>query len=150
VTATAAPLRKETPAETKPAGSLSVSVPLYVPITRAGRTITSIEIAPVKFDHTLRWNEGKFEGGSTALLAELTGLDQATLREMVEVDAQRVMALFMTLLPASIRADIERGVVPVAGEAAEARGATPTPYPMAAPEPGPDHDGVGFDVGGEQ
>ncbi|WP_141688501.1 hypothetical protein [Bradyrhizobium paxllaeri] len=141
MTATAAPLRKDAPAEPK-TGALSISVPLYVPITRAGRTITSVEIAPVKFDHTLRWNEGKFEGGSTALLAELTGLDQATLREMIEVDAQRVMALFMTLLPASIRADIEKGVVPVAGDAAQARGVAPTP--MAAPEP--DH-GVGFDVG---
>jgi hypothetical protein len=116
-------------------------VELFVPIKRGGKEIDAIDIAPAKLDHVVRWGDGKIKG-SLALMVELCGIDESTLRELTYPDADRVMAAFLGSLPPAIRNDIDNGIRPLAA---------PPPAPtMPQDDPIPsdaDDAGSGFDIG---
>lgn len=125
----------------------SRKVELFVPIKRAGKTLDVIEIASAKLDHVVRWGEGKIKG-SLALLVELSGLDEGTLRELTYPDADRVLSAFMASLPPSIRNDIDNGVHPLATQES-APSASPVPWPGDADmtDAATVGAGPGFDLG---
>jgi hypothetical protein len=113
-------------------------IELFVAVEFLKAKIDAVTIRPVKLDHLLRWESGEIST-ALALLSELTGLQQAALRQINYPDIERVMAAFVNMLPAKIAENINRGEVPVAGN--------PTvplsPVQQAAleeemvPEPGP-------------
>lgn len=87
-------------------------IELFVPFDFIGERVEAIDIAPAKLDHLLKWQAGKYRT-TLALLAELTGHNEATLRQVTFPDADRMMAEFMVVLPEGIRADIQSGRIPV-------------------------------------
>jgi hypothetical protein len=89
-------------------------IELFVPIEFLKRKIDAVTIKPCKLDHFIRWENGEFST-ALALLSELTGLQQAALRQINYPDIERVMAAFVNMLPAKIAENINRGEVPVAG-----------------------------------
>lgn len=111
---------------------------LLRPVTVLGVPVEKVELGPVKLDHLLRWNEGRFDG-ALALMAELTELTVAALRELTFPDADIVMAEFLNHVPPAIRANIESSQVPHYVEP-EARELGPDDEPTE--EPGP---GIGFE-----
>ena len=76
-------------------------VELFAPFKTSGRLIEAIEIAPIKLDHVIRWDERKFPN-QIALLAELTGLPEISLRQMTYPDVDRVLTAFWGMLPPAI------------------------------------------------
>ena len=89
-------------------------IELYIPFTHGGVQFDAIEIGPVKLDHVLRWEAGKFKT-TLDLLGDMTGLQEATLRQLCYPDAERVFAAFLDMLPSVIRSAIDRGIVPTPG-----------------------------------
>jgi hypothetical protein len=95
----------------------AIRLDLYVPIAIAGRVIPSITVAPARFDHVMRWEEGKIDGAH-ALLLELTGLGETELRAMAVPDSSRLMAIFVASLPDQLRKSMAEGAPPRAAEPA--------------------------------
>jgi hypothetical protein len=89
-------------------------IELFVPIEFLKRKIDAVTIKPCKLDHFIRWENGEIST-ALALLSELTGLQQAELRQINYPDIERVMAAFVSMLPAKIAANIDRGEVPISG-----------------------------------
>jgi hypothetical protein len=102
-------------------------VELLIPFEHLGKTVDAINLRPILFDHTLRWQQGEFRT-SVALLAHLAGEPESVIKMLRYPDADRVFAVMMDMLPALIRLDIDAGQVPIA---------TGPPRPQAAPEPEP-------------
>lgn len=128
-------------------------IDLLLPFDWAGVRREAIELRPVVLDDQIRWQEGWF-ATPLALLAELSDIDEGSLRQLRFPDADRVMMEFTFHLPALIADDIANGRSP-----AEMRQVPPgtdtypevPPEPLAPPErpadyiPGIDDDG-GFDI----
>jgi hypothetical protein len=123
-------------------------IELFVPVEFIKQKIDAVTIRPCKLDHFIRWQSGEIST-ALALLSELTGLQQAALRQINYPDIERIMAAFVSMLPVRIAANIEREEVPIAGnptaplspvqQAAleeEAIAAAP-PMPPVAPPPTP-------------
>jgi hypothetical protein len=89
-------------------------IELFVPVEFAKKKIDAVAIKPLKLDHFLRWESGEIST-ALALLSELTGLQQAALRQINYPDIERVMGAFVSMLPTKIAENINRGEVPVAG-----------------------------------
>lgn len=87
---------------------------LYLPYNG----VEAITFGPWKLDHTLKWREGKF-GSALALMVALSEETEATLRELREPDATRVLNALMDLVPAEIKEDMVAGTIP--GQGIEAR-----------------------------
>jgi hypothetical protein len=123
-------------------------IELFVPVEFVKKKIDAVTIKPVKLDHFLRWESGEIST-ALALLSELSGLQQAALRQINYPDIERVMGAFVSMLPPKIAENINRGEVPVAGnptvplspvqQAAIAEGAEPQgdAPPVEAPPPAP-------------
>ena len=90
-------------------------IELFVPVEFLKQKVDAVTIKPVKLDHFIRWESGEI-ATALALLSELSGLQQTALRQINYPDIERVMAAFVSMLPAKIAANIERGEVPVAGQ----------------------------------
>jgi hypothetical protein len=95
------------------------TIHLFIPFEHNGKQITSITLAPLRFGHVLRWNEGAWKT-MLELLVDLAGVDAAVLRELRYPDADRVMECFMTMLTPEIREDITNGRIPQRVEMPEA------------------------------
>jgi hypothetical protein len=91
------------------------TVHLLIPFEVMGKKIESITFAPVRFGHTMRWGDGDWKT-SLALLVELAGVEEAVIRELRYPDADRVMEVFLGMLPADIREDVTNGRVPTKQE----------------------------------
>src|SRR5262245_6902093 len=83
-------------------------VELTVPVEYAGQAIDRVDIAPARFDHRLRYDEGLIPS-TLALLCELTGLAEGALRQISITDMERVAGAFMLVLPPHIAADVRKG-----------------------------------------
>lgn len=89
-------------------------IELFIPFDAQGAKITQITLAPFTFGHTLRWQNGEF-ATVVALLVEMAGCFEETLRGLRYPDADRVLGVFFEMLPAEIRAQIQEGRIPVRG-----------------------------------
>jgi len=87
------------------------TIQLYLPFDVLGRRIESITLSPMKFGHTLLWNEGHYKT-MLELLIDFAGVEEAVIRELRYPDTDRVLEAFMTLLTPQIREDITNAVVP--------------------------------------
>ena len=88
------------------------TIHLFIPFEFSGKQITQITLAPLRFGHVLRWNEGAWKT-SIELLVELAGVEEAVIRELRYPDADRVMDSFMALMTPEIRNDIVDGRIPL-------------------------------------
>lgn len=129
-------------------------VELYIPFQLGDITVERIEFGPWKFDYTLRWRSGGFKS-DFALMVELAGLqDGAIIRELREVDAQRVSAAFLSLCPSEVQQDIAQGITPGQGieqviMPEQDQGPTveePILQEPLEPANDPDPNGMGFDL----
>jgi hypothetical protein len=69
-------------------------VELYTPLKYQGREVDHIIIQAPRYEHTIRWNREEIPSGF-ALLAELSGLPERLLRQVVSPDIERItVALF--------------------------------------------------------
>ena len=87
------------------------TVHLLIPFEVKGKKIEAITFAPVRFGHTMRWADGDWKS-SFELLVELAGVEDAVIRELRYPDAERVMEVFLGMLPTDIREDITNGRIP--------------------------------------
>jgi len=87
------------------------TVHLYLPFEYMGRRIESVTLSPLKFGHTLLWNEGHYKT-MLELLIDLAGVEEAIIRDLRYPDADRVMETFTMMLTPQIREDIGNGIVP--------------------------------------
>ena len=87
------------------------TIHLLIPFEVKGKKIESITFAPVRFGHTMRWTDGDWKS-SFELLVELAGVEDAVIRELRYPDADRVMEVFLGMLPTDIRDDVTNGRVP--------------------------------------
>ena len=88
------------------------TIHLFLPFEYNGKKVESIVISPMRFGHSLRWNEGDWKT-AVALLTELAGVDEAVIRELRYPDVDRVMEAFLQMLPMEIRTDVSDGRIPV-------------------------------------
>jgi hypothetical protein len=87
-------------------------VELYMPLKHQGREVDHIIIQAPRYEHTIRWSRGDIPSGF-ALLAELTGLPERLLRQVVSPDIERItVALFSQAKFA--QADVFEGRRPLA------------------------------------
>jgi hypothetical protein len=87
-------------------------VELYTPLKYQGREVDHIIIQAPRYEHTIRWNRVEIPSGF-ALLAELSGLPERLLRQVVSPDIERItVALFSQAKFA--QADVFEGRRPLA------------------------------------
>lgn len=121
------------------------TIELFVPIEHlGGKKITEIAFGPIRFDHTLRWQEGQLSSVLT-LMAEVSGLDEVTLRQLAYPDADRVMEAFISMLPPEIRENLGGRVTPPPTPIDD-QPKPPTPQ-QEFPD-GPDPGGTGMNLDG--
>lgn len=114
-------------------------IELYIPFEVSGKKIDTVTLAPFEYGHVVRWQQGYYKGQS-ALLGELSGLDEVVLYKIRYPDIDRVLMAFFEMMPAEIRDNMLNGRVPQ-------RVAAPAPEP--APEQAGGHVGDdGADAGG--
>jgi hypothetical protein len=89
------------------------TIELYIPFEYQGRKIESITLAPYCLDHTLLWNEAKWTG-MMGLLCSLSGQDEHVIRQLRQVDAERVSEAFLAMIAPEVRNDIATGHIPQA------------------------------------
>jgi hypothetical protein len=90
----------------------SFVVELYTPLKYQGRGVDHIIIQAPRYEHTIRWNRGDIPSGF-ALLAELCGLPERLLRQVMSPDIERItVALFSQAKFA--QADVFEGRRPLA------------------------------------
>lgn len=75
--------------------------------------IDVLEIQPVSLDHTIRWARGEIPS-VLALLAELTGLKESTLKKLGGTDSDRMFVAFSFVVPQTIKKDFDQGNRPLA------------------------------------
>jgi hypothetical protein len=136
------------------------TIHLYIPFEFMGKRVESITLSPMKFGHTLLWNEGHYTT-MLELLIDFAGVEEGVLRELREPDASRVMEAFMLLISPQIRDDITAGVIPQKPGAPRAVQRPPQQqpqdttngsggYPMMGPgDPLPLDNQPGFDMSEE-
>lgn len=88
------------------------TIHLFIPFEYNGKAVSQIALAPLRLGHVLRWNEGAWKT-SIELMVELSGVDEAVIRELRYPDADRVMEAFMALVTPQIREDITNGQIPL-------------------------------------
>jgi hypothetical protein len=81
---------------------------LLLPFEWQGKRVEAIVLRPSTLDDQLRWQEGFFPN-AIALLAELAGLDETTVRQVRFPDAEMVEVAFMDHIPRLIAEDIRNG-----------------------------------------
>jgi hypothetical protein len=87
------------------------TIQLFIPFEVGGKKIEAITFAPVRFGHTMRWADADWKS-SFELLVELAGVEAAVIRDLRYPDADRVMEVFLSMLPSDIREDISHGRIP--------------------------------------
>jgi hypothetical protein len=133
------------------------TVQLFIPFEFNKQKIEAISIGPLRLGHVLRWNEGAWKT-SIELLVELSGIEEAIIRDLRYPDADRVLDTFMQMLTPEIRDDVLNGRIPLKieeiGPAAEAPRTTngsgaPDPDFTAMHGPGDPLPEAGFDMSEE-
>lgn len=126
------------------------TVELFLPFDVDGKKVEAITFSPVRFDHTIRWREGEWKS-ILGLMAALAEVDEKILRSLAYPDTDRVMGVFVDMLPPEIRGTITEREQVVADQP-EPMIPTATPQPSAAPpfppfQP-PQMNGNGLDAEG--
>ena len=109
----------------------------------------------------MRWAEGAWKS-SFELMVELAGVEDAVMRDLRYPDAERVMEVFLGMLPLDIRNDVVDGRIPEKREEVQPQqadeqeappvtngGGQPQPVMPGAPMP-PMMGETGFDLSDEQ
>ncbi len=123
-------------------------VELFIPFTPKGeeRRVDKVRFDAPCLDHSLRWGAGEI-AGTLALMAELSGESEAVLRQLRFPDADRVMNVFMEMLPPEIGSAISQRAGARQNEEEDWR---PPPMPPPQPEqpsyPGPNGQTSDFGV----
>lgn len=81
------------------------TVELFIPFEFGDRKVEAVTFQPVRFDDTLSFREGKYKT-ILSLMAKLSGLEEDALRQVRYPDIERVMAVFVDMLPPEIRESI--------------------------------------------
>lgn len=84
--------------------------------------VDKIELTPVSLDHTIRWARKEIPS-VLALIAELSGVREATLKKLTGNDTDRIFLAFSCLASGTIKEDFSKGSRPLA-----------TPPELMAPE----------------
>lgn len=74
---------------------------------------SSITISPLTLDAVIRWGDQEVPS-TLALLSELCGIPEISLRQLRYPDVERVLLAFFSVIPPNIKADFEKGVRPLA------------------------------------
>lgn len=142
------------------------TIELFLPFEHEGVKVKEIVIAPVRLDHTLRWQDSEYKT-ILSLLSELSGLSENALRQLAYPDSDRVMDAFVNMLPPEIKNTVANMVA--AAEDEKAPQTTVATVDTAEPdaqvngklgrellpgEPPPpereDGDGLGLDLDGQR
>ena len=102
--------------EVKVGRSGARTVELLMPFEYVGATIAEVAIGPFLLDHTMRWKEAEYKNW-LALMVEVSTIngEQATeekIRLLRYPDVDRVVRVFLEVLPAEIRSAVVDGTWP--------------------------------------
>lgn len=75
--------------------------------------IKEIDLSPLKLDHTIRWAQGHIPS-VLALISELSGVKEKTLKQLSGVDTDRLFLAFSCIASGVIKKDFEEGTRPLA------------------------------------
>lgn len=75
--------------------------------------VTELNIHPTSLDHNIRWGDGLIPS-VLALLSELTGVKETSLRRLTGTDSDRVLIAFTYVVPNNIRDDFAKNTRPLA------------------------------------
>ena len=84
--------------------------------------VAELNLNPITLDHNIRWGDGLIPS-VLALLSELTGVKETTLRRLVATNSERALIALSYVVPANIREDFAKNVRPLA-----------TPFEEMSPE----------------
>lgn len=133
------------------------TVHLFLPFDFNGRKIESISFTALRFGHVLLWQDAHWKS-VLDLMTELSGVEEAVLRELRYPDADRVMEAFMAMLTETMRDDIVNGRIgmkapPVIDPADYPNEGSPPAEPDNPTGPGvplPPEEEAGFDLSDEE
>lgn len=94
------------------------TVELITPVKTGQGDVSIIDISPPSFNHVIRWGSDEIPS-TLALLSELSGVSEATLKALTYPDVNRVMKAFYEVLPPELRSQFEKGAKPLATPADE-------------------------------
>jgi hypothetical protein len=128
-------------------------IELLIPFDVDGERVEEVSFGPWKLDYTMRWRAGKWPG-LFEMMVELSSLKSPEkFRELRSPDDDRVVAIFMEHIPASLREEIvssgglsdvrpqEAGEPPIPNREVEEQAYAQPPEDDGGP------DGTGFDFG---
>lgn len=78
------------------------TVELFLPFEHKGKKVKAITFSPIRFDHTLRWQNGEWKS-VLGLMAAVADVDEEALRNVAYPDTDRMMDAFVGMLPSEIR-----------------------------------------------
>ena len=81
------------------------TVELFIPFKVGEQEVEAITFQPVRFDDVLSWQDRKY-ATMLSLMAKMSGIDEAILRQIRYPDTDRVMSVFVDMLPPEIRESI--------------------------------------------
>lgn len=86
-------------------------IALFLPFEHGGESITQIGLAPVTWNHTLKWQGGEYNK-ATDLLFDLAEQSEDVMRSVRYPDIDRIMTQFYEMMPPEIRDAMAAGTIP--------------------------------------
>lgn len=86
-------------------------IKLFLPFKHGRKWVREITLAPVTWDHTLKWQSGDYQK-ATDLLFDIAEQSATIIRMVRYPDVDRVMTQFFEMLPPEIRESIAAGNIP--------------------------------------
>lgn len=114
------------------------AVELFLPFEHDGKKVDTITFLPIRFDHVLRWQKGEWKS-MLGLMAVVANTDEAMLRNLAYPDTDRVIAVFVDMLPPEIRNTLETESATEQPQPSQLSAAN-QPLPFATNGSGPDLD----------
>lgn len=109
-------------------------IELFLPFTFEKKRIRSITFGPVRFDHMFKWKAGEIKD-MVELMSVLSDQPVALIRQIAFPDADRVLNVFIEMLPPDIRETITAQTTASINDVVSAASEMPPPLPndMAVP-----------------
>jgi hypothetical protein len=84
---------------------------LFLPFTIGRKRIKKIGLRAVRWDQSIRWQEGLYQS-ALQLLFEVADQPEDVIREIRYPDVERVLMQFIDLMPNEIRESVVQGLAP--------------------------------------
>lgn len=87
-------------------------IELFLPFTVGRKRVKAITLRPLRWDQSLKWQEGGHYQSTMHLLFDVADQPEEIMREIRYPDVERIMMMFIDLLPNEIRESVVQGIAP--------------------------------------